>query len=107
MNEMNEVFVKRLRHAELIDAYRIIPRLGMFLITCAAFYLNIDTWIWFKALDLTGKDPLMIAAITAPPLSFVGAINGMYVKLWDIYLKGGRNWKEHPHNEILFRQPPK
>jgi hypothetical protein len=69
---------KWLAVAELIDAYRVVPRL----ILCGYGYMVWDMWRWVQSLS----------DLTTQQAAYVTSITGLAVPLTGWYMGSGRKW---------------
>lgn len=79
--------------AEIIDTLRIIPRI-ILLSAClfALYYVWITTTWYFALLAVPGITEWHLAASTAFAGVTIPAVLAIVNKVWDSYLKGGRDW---------------
>jgi len=80
---------KYLQLAEIIDAFRIIPRIVLFGILFFAGYYIIDITQWYMNLPADERTAMVsgFLGISVP------AVFGLAGKVTDWYLKTGRKWQ--------------
>jgi hypothetical protein len=112
LNKESKVDVYRRRHlmfAEMIDAWRLIPRA----VTAGYIWLLTYVILWYMGLEpymLDGcnvellKQECMVRAPTTQHTSLITAVIGMGVGIFGFYAKSGRNWGE---GVVPWNVPPK
>ena len=76
--------------AEILDAYRIIPRLILVFLYIAYLWFSIDTYMWVKHIyEITKTIPNSVAAFSAATMSALGTVIGIVTNK---YFDSGRKW---------------
>lgn len=75
--------------AEVLDAYRLVPRIILAVVLVAAGIYIYEVTAWYMALPAAERTAQVsgFAGVTIP------AVFGLAGKITDWYLKTGRNWK--------------
>ena len=93
-----EDMIKKLRRAEVWDAYRIFPRGLIVVLTIAMMLLTWYSWAWYTALPLAVVDTAALGIITAFPIFLIGTVSKF---LKDIVVKYMENPKyTSPRNGV-------
>lgn len=84
--------LRSLRMAEVIDAYRVFPRIYLTLFFIGYCWLMVTSWEWYMALDFFMYDAPKLAALTAFPVTLLTALGGMFTSMYKHYQGSGRDW---------------
>lgn len=89
-----------LRMAEVIDCYRVFPRIFLFLFFMGYCWLMIQSWQWYEALPLDKIEWMHLTALTAFPLGLLTGLGGMFTSMYKHYQSSGRDWNERSKGEL-------
>lgn len=90
--------------AEVIDAYRLFPRVFLSLSFMAFFWLLFKTWEWYTAIDFDAADWTNLSVVTAFPVTLITAVSTMFYKLFDKYSTTGRDWSKRTEGDALPKE---
>jgi hypothetical protein len=85
---------RSLRMAEVIDAYRVFPRIFLTLFFAGYCWLMQQSWEWYMSIDFAALDVAKLAALTAFPLTLLTGIGGMFTSMYKHYQESGRDWSK-------------
>jgi hypothetical protein len=83
-----------LRLAEVIDAYRVFPRLFLTAFFLGYCWLMLQSWQWYEALPFADYDTAKLAALTAFPVTLLTGLGGMFTSMYKHYQGSGRDWSK-------------
>lgn len=87
---MNKIFWLNL--AEIIDSYRVVPRLILVLTMIGYCWFTLDTYEWIKSIyETTNTIPTAVAAYAGGTIS---ALGGVLTLVINKYFSGGRDWSQ-------------
>lgn len=76
--------------AEVIDAYRVVPKLILVLLFSGYVWFAVDTYEWIRSIyETKGTIPGTVTAYAAGTLSALGGVLGLVIGK---YFDGGRKW---------------
>jgi len=81
--------------AEVIDSYRVFPRIFLSLFFAGYCWLMLQSWQWYMALDFPSYDTAKLAALTAFPVTLLTALGGMFTSMYKHYQGSGRDWSKY------------
>jgi len=81
-----------LNFAEVIDAYRVFPRIFLTLFFAGYCWLMVQSWEWYMALPFEDFEAAHLAALTAFPVTLLTALGGMFTSMYKHYQGSGRSW---------------
>ena len=84
-----------LRIAEVVDAFRVFPRLFLTVFFIGYCWLMVESWDWYKTIDYMNIGTANLAALTAFPAVLLTGIGGMFTSLIKNYQETGRKWADH------------
>lgn len=90
-----------LRVAEVIDAYRIFPRMFLIIFVVAYCWLVAESWMWYTSLEYDKIDWAHLSALTAFPVGLLGALGGMLTSVYKNYQESGRDWNAKSNQESI------
>jgi len=73
--------------AEIIDAYRIIPRIMWFFAMGAYFWFAYDSYMWIKSMENVSDTSTAFVGLTLTTLG------GVVTLITNKYFETGRKWK--------------
>ena len=85
---------RSLRMAEVIDSYRVFPRLFLAMFFAGYCWLMVQSWQWYMTLPFETLDWTSLSALTAFPLGLLTGLGGMFTSMYKHYQESGRNWDE-------------
>jgi len=85
---------RSLRMAEVIDSYRVFPRIFLTAFFSGYVWLMVQSWQWYMSLPLKDFDTAQLAAVTMFPVTLLTALGGMFTSMYKHYQGSGRNWDE-------------
>ena len=105
-----EAHAAHLLRAEVLDAYRVMPRFMVFAFVSlyAVFVATYFVWVAFtvypdlRADKITMEEALAITGVVGAILTALGE---MVRRIWQSYTEGGRDWERTPAPEPP--EPPK
>ena len=74
--------------AEVVDAWRVVPRLVLLSFSGLIGYTNVDVLHWYMALPAAERS----AQVTAVIGIIIPSLSGLAVYVYRIYASGGRRW---------------
>ena len=80
-----------LHAAEVIDAWRIVPRLFLGATTGVICWLLASLVLWYERTPAAWN-----ASVTAGLTVLTGALAALQGFVFKVYAENGRNWAEHP-----------
>ena len=83
---------RSLRMAEVIDAYRVFPRLFLTSFFIGYCWLMGQSWEWYMALDFWRYDAATLATLTVFPVTLLTGLGGMFTSMYKHYQGSGRDW---------------
>jgi len=83
---------RSLRMAEVIDAYRVFPRIYLTLFFLGYCWLMAQSWEWYMALPFETLTTAKLAALTAFPVTLLTGIGGMFTSMYKHYQGSGMDW---------------
>lgn len=84
--------LQSLRVAEVIDAYRVFPRIFLTCFFLGYCWLMLRSWDWYMSLDFEQLETAKIAALTAFPVTLLTGIGGMFTSMYKHYQGSGMDW---------------
>ena len=83
--------------AEILDAWRIVPRLILLFTMASYCWFTLDTYEWIKGIYLTTNTvPVSVAAYAGGTISTLG---GVLTLIINKYFSGGRDWTKSSNSE--------
>ena len=95
-----------LRIAEVIDAYRVFPRIYLSLFFSGYCWLMLESWDWYKHLDYASIEVANLAALTAFPVILLTALGGMFTTMYKHYQDTGMDWVARRRVIEEFKERP-
>jgi len=86
---------RSLRMAEVVDSYRVFPRVFLTLFFSGYCWLMVQSWQWYMTLDYLAYDTAKLSALTAFPVILLTALGGMFTSMYKHYQDSGRNWETY------------
>ena len=83
---------RSLRMAEVIDAYRVFPRVFLTSFFIGYCWLMHTSWVWYEAIPYSDYDAATLAALTAFPVTLLTGLGGMFTSMYKHYQGSGRKW---------------
>ncbi len=80
--------------AEVIDAYRVFPRLFLVMFFAGYCWLMLQSWQWYVTLPFTELDWANLSALTAFPTLLLTGLGGMFTSMYKHYQESGRDWSK-------------
>jgi hypothetical protein len=84
--------MRSLRMAEVIDAYRVFPRVFLSISFLCYVWLTAESWMWYTALDFENIDWANLAALTAFPVGLLTGLANMLKSIYINYQESGMDW---------------
>ena len=81
--------------AELLDAYRFMPRFVLLMYGYLIGHLGWDIWQWFKTVDPTEYTDIQFAAMIGFPTALLAFFGKLFIDLYGQYRVGGRDWTKN------------
>lgn len=95
MSQMNDDRKARcLNMAEVIDSYRVFPRVMLVLFFLGYCWLMVQSWQWYMSLDFFMYDAAKLAALTAFPVTLLTGLGAMFRSMYVHYQDSGRDWSK-------------
>ena len=85
--------------AEIIDAFRVMPKLIIIILVLLYSLLSWDVWVWFKGFETLAYGEFHLASIFGFPGLILTGLGAMLTKVITLYLETGRSWEEREHIE--------
>jgi hypothetical protein len=85
---------RSLRMAEVIDAYRVFPRLFLTVFFLGYCWLMKQSWGWYETINYMEIGTANLAALTAFPAVLLTGIGGMFTSMYKNYQESGMDWTE-------------
>lgn len=90
---MTEERQKRsLRMAEVLDAYRVFPRIFLTVFFIGYAWLMKHSWDWYVTINYMEVGTANLAALTAFPAVLLTGIGGMFTSMYKHYQGSGMDW---------------
>ena len=74
--------------AELIDCYRIFPRLMWLIVAFGYFWFSYDLYTWIKGMEVLSEVAVMFAGGT------ISALGGVLMLVTNKYFDSGTDWSK-------------
>ncbi len=90
---------RSLRMAEVLDAYRVFPRVYLTSFFVGYCWLMKQSWDWYMTLDFALYDAATLASLTAFPVILLTALGGMFTSMYKHYQSSGMDWAKRIKKE--------
>ena len=92
MTMTEERQARSLRMAEVIDAYRVFPRLYLTMFFTGYCWLMAQSWEWYQTIDYANIGTGNLAALTAFPAILLTGLGAMFTSMYTHYQASGMDW---------------
>jgi hypothetical protein len=94
---------RSLRMAEVIDAYRVFPRMYLTLFFLGYCWLMKTSWDWYMAIDFVNIEVAKLTAMTSFPVILLTGIGGMFTSMYKNYQESGMDWAQRDQIKSDFK----
>ena len=92
---------RSLRMAEVIDSYRVFPRIFLTAFFSGYCWLMVQSWDWYEKLPYETIGTANLAALTAFPVILLTGLGGMFTSMYKHYQDSGMDWTaRHKAGEV-------